>query len=111
MSYGRLTWLGSSGSALAVAGSADDACDLLVWSPLTFVVDRDAASARHVSTIMTSCGVENLILPDTPALADAMSRRTPDMIVIDVPADGTDAIDAILMLGERNFNGAVQLTS
>jgi EAL domain-containing protein (putative c-di-GMP-specific phosphodiesterase class I) len=110
MSYGRLTWLGNSGSALAVAGSSEDASDLLVWSPLTFVVDRDPASAQHISAIMTDCGVENLILPDSHALADAMSRRTPDMIVVDVPADGADAIDTILMLGEKNFGGAVQLT-
>ena len=60
---------------------------------------------------MTRCGVENLIVPDSHALADAMSMRSPDMVVLDVPADGTDAIDTILMLGERNFTGAVQLTS
>ena len=68
-------------------------------------------SARRIAGIMTRSGVENLIIPDSHALADAMSMRSPDMVVVDVPADGTDAIDTILMLGERNFPGAVQLTS
>jgi EAL domain-containing protein (putative c-di-GMP-specific phosphodiesterase class I) len=110
MSYDRLTWLGKSAATPAAPGSDRDS-DLLVWSPLTFVVDRDAASAQHATAIMSRCGVENLVVPDTHALADAMSLRTPDMIVLDVPADGTDAIDTILMLGEKNFSGAVQLTS
>ena len=110
MSYDRLTWLGKSAAAPAAPGSGRDS-DLLVWSPLTFVVDRDTASAQHAAAIMTNCGVENLIVADTHALADAMSLRTPDMVLLDVPADGTDAIDTILMLGEKNFSGAVQLTS
>ncbi len=110
MSYDRLTWLGKSAAAPAAPGSGRDS-DLLVWSPLTFVVDRDPASAQHAAAIMTNCGVENLIVADTHALADAMSLRTPDMVLLDVPADGTDAIDTILMLGEKNFSGAVQLTS
>ena len=84
---------------------------LSAWSPLTFLVDRDDASARHASALMTRYGVENLIVPDSHALADALSIRTPDMVMVDVPADGTDAIDTILMLGERNFSGSVQLTS
>jgi EAL domain-containing protein (putative c-di-GMP-specific phosphodiesterase class I) len=111
MSYDRLTWLGRSAAGPAAAGSSDHASDLLVWSPLTFVVDRDPTSAQHITDIMGRCGVENLVVPDSHALADAMSMRSPDMVVLDVPADGTDAIDTILMLGERNFNGAVQLTS
>jgi EAL domain-containing protein (putative c-di-GMP-specific phosphodiesterase class I) len=94
----------------AAAGSSDPDSDLLVWSPLTYLVDRDPASTQHASAIMARCGIENLILPDSQALAQAMSLRPPDMVVVDVPADGTDAIDSILMLGERNFLGAVQLT-
>lgn len=110
MSYDRLTWLGKSAGAPAAPGSDRDS-DLLVWSPLTFAVDRDPTSAQHAAAIMTKCGVENLIVADTHALADAMSMRNPDMVLIDVPADGTDAIDAMLMLGEKNFAGAVQLMS
>ena len=59
---------------------------------------------------MTQYGVENLVVPNSQALADALSMRTPDMVMVDVPAEGLDAIDTILMLGERNFAGSVQLT-
>ena len=111
MSFDQLTWLRNSTAKPAAAGSLGGASDLVAWSPLTFMVDRDGAGARHASEIMTRCGVENLTFADTHALAEALSIRTADMIIVDVPADGADAIDTILMLGERNFGGAVQLTS
>jgi EAL domain-containing protein (putative c-di-GMP-specific phosphodiesterase class I)/AmiR/NasT family two-component response regulator len=111
MRIDRLTWLGKRSGGAPAAGSPDDDSDLLVWSPLTFVVDNDPTSAKHAAGIMTRAGVENLIVPDSHALADAMSTRTPDMVLLDVPADGTDAIDTILMLGQKNFSGAVQLTT
>lgn len=113
MSFGSLTWLGNSKPAAAgsSAHAPDTASDLVAWSPLTFLVDADEAAARRTSAIMQHCGVENLIVPNSQALADALSLRTPDMVMVDVPAEGTDAIDTILMLGERKFGGAVQMTS
>ena len=107
----RLRGLQNPTATPALAEASEPASDLMVWSPLTFVVDPDTASTEHASAIMARSGVENLILADSHALAHAMSARVPDLIVLDMPADGTDAIDSILMLGERNFAGAVQLTS
>lgn len=111
MSFSTLRWLGTSSATPSVAGSSSHASDLIAWSPLTFLVDSDEAGARRTSAIMTHCGVENLIVPNSHALAEALSIRTPDMVMVDVTADGTDAIDTILMLGQRNFSGTVQLTS
>src|SRR5688572_28910830 len=110
MSIGPLRWLGKSTAAPAGAGPSDHDSDLVAWSPLTFLVDSDEVGAQRTAAIMSHHGVENLIVPDSHALADALSMRTPDMIMVDVPAEGIDAIDTILMLGERNFGGSVQLT-
>lgn len=109
MSLNSLRWLRSADAA--PVDRADHDSDLVAWSPLTFLVDADEASARRTSAIMKHWGVENLIVPNSHALADALAIRAPDMVMLDVPADGTDAIDSILMLGERSFSGSVQLTA
>jgi EAL domain-containing protein (putative c-di-GMP-specific phosphodiesterase class I) len=111
MSLDSLRWLRNADAAPVVAGLADSDSDLVAWSPLTFLVDGDETSARRTSAIMKHWGVENLIVPNSHVLADALAIRAPDMIMLDVPADGTDAIDSILMLGERSFSGSVQLTA
>jgi EAL domain-containing protein (putative c-di-GMP-specific phosphodiesterase class I)/CheY-like chemotaxis protein len=111
MSIGPLRWLGKSTATSAGAGLSDHDSDLVAWSPLTFLVDSDEVGAQRTAAIMSHHGVENLIVPNSHALADALSMRTPDMIMVDVPAEGIDAIDTILMLGERNFGGSVQLMS
>lgn len=111
MSLDPLRWLRSMDATPVAVGPADHDSDLVAWSPLTFLVDADEASARRTSAIMKHWGVENLIVPNSHALADALAIRAPDMVMLDVPADGTDAIDSILMLGERSFSGSVQLTA
>src|SRR5690349_12994798 len=111
MSLDSLTWLRKSSATPVAVGHADHDSDLVAWSPLTFVIDADEAAARRTSAIMKHCGVESVIVPNSHALADALAIRSPDMVMLDVPDDGADAIDTILMLGERNFGGTVQLTS
>ena len=111
MSFDPLTWLRSADVAPVAAGPTDHDSDLVAWSPLTFLVDSDEIGARRTSALMKHWGVENLIIPNSSLLADAMAIRAPDMVMLDVPAEGTDAIDTILMLGERNFGGTVQLTA
>ena len=63
----------------------------------------DEAAARRTSAIMKHWGVENLIVPNSHALADALAIRTPDMVMLDVPADGTDAIDTHPDAGRKKF--------
>ena len=111
MSFDPLTWLRSADVAPAATDPADHDSDLVAWSPLTFLVDADEIAARRTSAMMKHWGVENIIIPNSHVLADALAIRTPDMVMLDVPADGTDAIDSILMLGERSFTGSVQLTA
>jgi EAL domain-containing protein (putative c-di-GMP-specific phosphodiesterase class I)/AmiR/NasT family two-component response regulator len=110
MSFDPLTWLRNSAVTPVAVAPSDHDSDLVAWSPLTFIVDSDDVDARRASAMMKHWGVDNVVIPNSQALADALAIRSPDMVMLDVPEDATDALDTILMLGERNFGGTVQLT-
>jgi EAL domain-containing protein (putative c-di-GMP-specific phosphodiesterase class I) len=79
--------------------------------PLCFIVDPEEAHRRSVSTAMQSYGVETALFSRAHAMREALSRRTPNFVLLDVPPDPKEAIDAIDVLSERSYRGAVHLMS
>jgi EAL domain-containing protein (putative c-di-GMP-specific phosphodiesterase class I) len=80
-----------------------------VRTPLCFIVDREQDHRHFMSLALQSHGIETSLFPKAHALHEGLSRRTPDLIFLDVPIEPADAIQSIRALGERCYRGPVQL--
>jgi EAL domain-containing protein (putative c-di-GMP-specific phosphodiesterase class I) len=73
------------------------------------VLDEDTESARSLGGVLQESGVETATFARSAAFADGMTRRTPDLVFLDVTAEAKQAIDAVFILGEHAYGGPVQL--
>ena len=84
---------------------------LEVRTPLCFVVDKEESHRHFVSLALQSYGIETALFAKPHSLREGLSRRTPDLVLLDVPATAGDAMDAVKALAERSYRGPVQLMS
>src|SRR5262247_1331029 len=83
-----------------------------VRTPLCFVVDKEESHRHFVSLALQSYGVETALFAKPHSLREGLSRRTPDLVLLDVPsATNADTLDAVKALAERSYRGPVQLMS
>src|SRR5262247_2417453 len=82
-----------------------------VRTPLCFVVDKEESHRHFVSLALQSYGIETALFAKPHSLREGLSRRTPDLVLLDVPATAGDAMDAVKALAERSYRGPVQLMS
>jgi len=84
-----------------------------VRTPLCFVVDKEESHRHFVSLALQSYGVETALFAKPHSLREGLSRRTPDLVLLDVPTapGANDAMDAVKALAERSYRGPVQLMS
>src|SRR5262245_52862092 len=82
-----------------------------VRTPLCFVVDKEESHRHFVSLALQSYGIETALFAKPHSLREGLSRRTPDLVLLDVPPAPADAIDAVKALAERSYRGPVQLMS
>jgi EAL domain-containing protein (putative c-di-GMP-specific phosphodiesterase class I) len=80
-------------------------------TPLCFVVDREEAHRHYMSLTLQSHGIETTLYAKAYALREGLSRRTPDLIFLDVSFSSPDAIDSLRALEECSYRGPVQLMS
>jgi EAL domain-containing protein (putative c-di-GMP-specific phosphodiesterase class I) len=79
--------------------------------PLCYVVDDEPSLRHFVSLVMHGVGVDTVECADGAALRNALDGRLPDLIFHDVALESADAIESMMALGKRGFQGAVQLMS
>jgi EAL domain-containing protein (putative c-di-GMP-specific phosphodiesterase class I)/CheY-like chemotaxis protein len=79
--------------------------------PLCFVVDQDASIRHFLSLILHGAGVDTEEFSDGQALASSLTRRTPDLIFLNIGLESTEAIQTVLALGKHGYFGFVQLIS
>lgn len=79
--------------------------------PFCFVVDDEPGIRRIVSYTLREFGITAAEFEDACGVMMDFDKRTPDLVFLDVSLNGSDAIDVIRTLGEKNFRGAVQLMS
>lgn len=92
--------------------SAADAPPLAVDSaPLCYVVDDDASIRQFLSLVLHGSGIDTMEFPDVADLHQALSRRVPDIIFLNISLESTIAIDTVIALGKSRFHGRVQLMS
>jgi len=78
---------------------------------LCFIIDSDASIRQFLSLILQGSGIDTEEFADGRTLREALQRRSPDMIFLDVGADTSHAATCIAALGAESFRGQVQLTS
>ena len=67
---------------------------------------------RHfLSLVLHGAGIDTVECADGAAMRKAIDGRLPDLVFHNISLESTDAIDSMLALGKRGFQGAVQLMS
>jgi len=80
-------------------------------SPLAFVVDDEDGICTLIMTTLAKMGVEAEKFHTAGAAVEALDRRLPAIIFLDVALKHSDAVDVIRGLGEKRYGGIVQLMS
>jgi EAL domain-containing protein (putative c-di-GMP-specific phosphodiesterase class I)/CheY-like chemotaxis protein len=79
--------------------------------PTAFAVDDEEAICKVISMTLASMGVETKTFDNAKDAVAALDDHLPAIIFLDVALEGSDAIDVIRGLGERDYSGVVQLMS
>jgi len=80
-------------------------------APLCLIVDEESSIRQFISLILHGLGIDTVELADGAALRAVRTPRPPDLIFHDVSLDSADAIESLLRLSKRNYDGPVQLMS
>jgi len=81
------------------------------FTPLVHAVGHAASDINLLAATASDLGLDFKPFENAAALSHGWSRRVPDVILIDVAANGVDAIDVVFSLAERKYNGAIQFTA
>ena len=76
-----------------------------------FVIDDEEGVCKFVSMALDALGVEAQSFRTAGEAVAALERSKPDIVFLDIALGGSDAIDVIRALGDRRYDGIVQLMS
>src|SRR5262245_57286671 len=111
MSDGLSRWPNSADNQAATSGSGE-AYYVDSHTPTCFIVDKEEAHRHYVSLALQSHGIEATLFSKPYGLREGLSRRTPDLIFLDVSSSAAaEALDSLRILAERQYGGIVQLMS
>jgi EAL domain-containing protein (putative c-di-GMP-specific phosphodiesterase class I)/CheY-like chemotaxis protein len=80
-------------------------------APMCFVVD-DEPSIRHFLTlVLHGAGLDTEEFADGASFRQAMDRRAPELVFLDIGLNSAEAIESVADLGKRGYSGFVQLMS
>ena len=80
-------------------------------TPLCFVIDADGSIRHFLSLILHGAGIDTEEFADGNGLRQALARRAPDLVFLDIPLESAEAIACVVALGGANYRGQVQLMS
>jgi EAL domain-containing protein (putative c-di-GMP-specific phosphodiesterase class I) len=80
-------------------------------APICFVVDEDSSIRHFLSLIMHGSGLDTEELADGANFQDALNRRLPDLVILNVGLEAKVAIDCLVALSKVRYPGFVQLMS
>lgn len=76
-----------------------------------FVVDDEPGIRNAITLTLERAGYACEGFSEAASLASALARATPFLIVLDVSLERSDAVEALQILSDHGFRGAVQLLS
>ena len=80
-------------------------------TPLCYVIDGDGSIRHFLSLILHGSGIDTEEFADGQGLRQALARRPPDLIFLDIPLESAEAIACVVALGAGTYRGQVQLMS
>ena len=80
-------------------------------APLCYVVDEEASIRHFLSLVLHGSGIDTMEFPDGSGLREAIQKRLPDLVFLNISLDSADAIETVIALGGSGFSGHVQLMS
>jgi EAL domain-containing protein (putative c-di-GMP-specific phosphodiesterase class I) len=80
-------------------------------APLCYVVEEEASIRHFLSLILHGSGIDTEEFADGAAFRQALVKRKPDLIFINIALDSSDAIESVVALGKQGFFGFLQLMS
>src|SRR3954469_21289577 len=79
--------------------------------PTCFVVDEEGSIRHFLSLILHGAGIDTEEFPDGVSFREAVERRSPDLVFLNIGLESSEAIESVIALGKRGFFGFVQLMS
>ena len=89
-----------SSSAAAIAPSEPASTP----APLCFVIDGDGSIRHFLSLILHGAGIDTEEFADGQGLRQALSRRAPDLVFLDIPLESAEAIACVVALGDAQLS-------
>jgi EAL domain-containing protein (putative c-di-GMP-specific phosphodiesterase class I) len=80
-------------------------------APMCFIVDEEPSICHFLSLVLQGSGVDTEEFHDFTSFRQALSRRVPELVFLDVPLESGEAIASIVTLGKCRYQGAIQLIS
>jgi EAL domain-containing protein (putative c-di-GMP-specific phosphodiesterase class I)/CheY-like chemotaxis protein len=80
-------------------------------TPTCFVVDEEPSIRHFLSLILQGAGIDTEEFPDGRSCCQALARRKPDLVFLNIALDSSDAINAVVAMGQAGYFGFVQLMS
>jgi EAL domain-containing protein (putative c-di-GMP-specific phosphodiesterase class I) len=99
------------GPAVGPLPNANVAHSIAAYTHLCFIIDNDARIRHFLSLILQSSGIDTEEFADDYTLRDALTRRMPDIVFLDVGLESANATECVMALGAGGYRGQVQLTS
>jgi CheY-like chemotaxis protein len=91
--------------------SAGPPAQAAAMRPRVFVIDDEEGICKFVATAVSSMDYEADYFTSAPLAVRALKHCSPAVIFLDIALGGSDAIEVIRMLGQRQYRGVVQLMS
>jgi EAL domain-containing protein (putative c-di-GMP-specific phosphodiesterase class I) len=79
--------------------------------PVCFIVDSEDSNRHFMSLVLQGNGIETGLFANAKALREGLTKKSPDLIFLDVPIEAASAIDAVHVIGEQKYRGPLQLMS
>ena len=91
--------------------AATATCSIDIHADLAFVIDDDGQGRELIAATLTQLGMEVEAYDSASDAFASFDIRRPAFIFLDVALLRSDAIDVLRGLGDRRYNGVVQLMS
>ena len=79
--------------------------------PICFIVEDEPGIRQIITYSLHDYSIRTKEFDGAPAVLEALDQITPDLFFLDVSLRGSDAIDVIRGLAQRQYRGAVQIMS
>lgn len=80
-------------------------------APLCYVVDNESSMRHFLSLVLHGSGIDTQEFADGAAMSAALAHDTPDLVFLNISLESSEAIECVIALGKRGFDGSVQLMS